>query len=47
MQYKIIQKGPFEKVEKFQVRLNQLAMEGWRVVTVMSDIYLILGKEKY
>jgi len=47
MQYKIINKGPFEKIEKFQDRLNQLAMEGWRVVSVMSDIYVILGKEKY
>lgn len=47
MQYKIIHKGGFEKIEKFQDRLNQLAMEGWRVVSVMSDIYVILGKEKY
>lgn len=47
MQYKIIQKGAFEKIEKFQDRLNQLALEGWRVVTIMSDIYVILGKEKY
>ncbi|GHE68203.1 MULTISPECIES: hypothetical protein [Roseivirga] len=47
MQYKILQKGPFEKLEKFEKRLNELAMSGWRVVTSMGDFYLVLGKEKY
>ena len=47
MQYKVIQKGPFERIEKFEQKLNELAMVGWRVVTVVSDIYVILGKEKY
>ena len=47
MQYKVIQKGPFERIEKFEQKLNELALEGWRVVTVVSDIYVILGKEKY
>lgn len=47
MQYKVIQKGPFERIEKFEQKLNELAMSGWRVVTVVSDIYVILGKEKH
>lgn len=47
MQYKIIQKGPFEKLDKFEKRLNELAMSGWRVVTSLGDFYLVLGKEKY
>jgi len=48
MKYKLISKGPFEKAEKFEARLNQMAMEGWRVVTSMSQgAYLVLGKEKY
>lgn len=48
MQYKLIQKGPFEKKEKFEQKLNSLALEGWRVITSMSNgEYLVLGKEKY
>ena len=47
MKYKIIQKGPFEKVEKFEERLNEMAMSGWRIVTSLGDFYLVLGKEKY
>lgn len=47
MQYKIIQKGPFEKLDKFEKRLNELAMSGWRVVTSLGDFYLVLGKDKY
>lgn len=48
MKYKLIAKGPFEKAEKFEARLNQMAMEGWRVITNMSQgAYLVLGKEKY
>jgi len=46
MEYKIIQKGPFEKVEKFERRLNELSMSGWRVVTSLGDFYLVLGKQK-
>ncbi len=48
MQYKLITKGPFEKVEKFEIRLNELSLQGWRVITNMSQgAYLVLGKEKY
>lgn len=48
MQYKLITKGPFEKVEKFERRLNELSAQGWRVITNMSQgAHLVLGKEKY
>ena len=48
MHYKIIQKGPFEKLDKFEKRLNEMAMSGWRVVTSMNHgTYLILSKDKY
>ncbi len=47
MQYKIINQKAFEKIEKFEERLNHLSREGWRVITSMqSGAYLILGKEK-
>ena len=48
MQYKLIQKGPFEKAEKFERRLNEMAAQGWRVITNMSQgAYLVMGKERY
>ncbi|MHA7101846.1 hypothetical protein BXY85_2858 [Roseivirga pacifica] len=47
MQYKIIQKGPFEKVEKFEKKLNEMAMSGWRIVASLGDFYLVLGKDKH
>lgn len=48
MTYKILTKGPFENIQKFEQRLNQMSMEGWRVITSMSSgMYLVLGKEKY
>ena len=48
MQYKLISKGPFEKPEKFEKRLNEMAMSGWRVITSMTQgAYLVLGKDKY
>ncbi len=48
MQYKLVNKGPFEKVEKFEKRLNELSAQGWRVITSMTQgAYLVLGKEKY
>ena len=46
MQYKIVHKGPFEKVAKFEKRLNELAMSGWRVVTALDDYHLVLAKGK-
>ncbi len=48
MQYKLVTKGAFEKPEKFEKRLNELAAQGWRVITSMTQgAYLVLGKEKY
>ena len=48
MQYKVVSKGAFESVEKFEQKLNKLAMEGWRVITNFSSgVYLIMGKEKH
>ena len=48
MQYKLIKKGPFEKQEKFEKRLNEMAMSGWRVVTNMQGgEYLVLCKDKH
>lgn len=47
MEYKIINRGPFEKVEKFEQRINELARSGWRVITNHGDLSLVLGKEKH
>lgn len=48
MQYKLISKGPFEKTEKFEKRLNDMSAQGWRVITNMSQgAFLVLGKDKY
>lgn len=47
MEYKIINRGPFEKVEKFEIRLNELAMSGWRVITNHGDLAVIMGKQKH
>ncbi len=48
MQYKLISKGPFEKPEKFERRLNEMASQGWRVITSMTQgAYLVMGKDKY
>ena len=48
MEYKIIHKKPFEKMEAFEKRINSMAISGWRVITSYAGGgYLILGKEKY
>ena len=48
MQYKLVRKGPFEKNETFERRLNEMAAQGWRVITNMSQgAFLVMGKEKY
>jgi len=48
MQYQLIVKGPFEKTEKFEKRLNEMSAQGWRVITSMTQgAYLVMGKEKY
>ena len=48
MEYKLSTKGPFEKAEKFEKRLNGMASQGWRVITSMTQgAYLVLGKDKH
>lgn len=47
MQYQILQKGPFEKVEKFEKRINEMSMSGWRVICAVADFHLLMGKDKY
>ncbi|WP_323756715.1 hypothetical protein [Roseivirga sp.] len=48
MEYKIIYKGAFEKMESFEKKLNAMATSGWRVVTSYSNgAYLILGRSKH
>ena len=34
--YKVISKGVFERISKFEDRLNGMAAEGWRVVAASS-----------
>lgn len=47
MQYKIFRQKAFDTPEKIEKRLNELAMQGWRVITSMSHgSYLVLGKGK-
>lgn len=48
MEYKIINKKAFEKIETFEKRLNTLAAQGWRVITSFtSEGHLVIGKEKH
>lgn len=48
MEYKIIYKGGFEKIESFEKKLNAMATSGWRVVTSYSNgAYLIMGRSKH
>ncbi len=48
MEYKILVKGPFEKIDKFEKKLNEHALRGWRVVTTFTSGYaIILGKERH
>jgi len=47
MEYKIFKQKAFESSEKTEKRLNEMAMQGWRVITSMSQgAYLVLGKGK-
>jgi len=48
MEYKLISRSPFEKTQKFEKRLNDMASQGWRVITSMTQgSFLVMGKEKY
>jgi hypothetical protein len=47
--YKIVSKGVFERTSKFEERLNQMAAEGWRVVSSSTEsgvIYVIMERER-
>lgn len=47
--YKIISKGVFEKTSKFEDKINQMASEGWRVVSSSMEsgaLYVIMERER-
>lgn len=47
MEYKIFKMKAFDNSEKIEKRLNELSMQGWRVVTSMHQgSYLVLSKGK-
>lgn len=35
--YKIVKKGIFESIEKFENRINDLASKGWIAVSISSE----------
>ena len=35
--YKFIKRKGFEKMEKFEARINEMATNGWRVVNFTQD----------
>tara|TARA_R110002049_G_scaffold241231_1_gene415038 strand:- start:2437 stop:2658 length:222 start_codon:yes stop_codon:yes gene_type:complete len=35
--YKIVKKGLFESIEKFENRINDLASDGWIAVSISSE----------
>lgn len=48
-EYQFINKGTFESLAKFEKKLNNKAMEGWRVVniiTLSSGVVALLEKVK-
>ncbi len=48
--YKIVKKGLFESIEKFENRLNELATEGWIAVSISSEhnnsVVVLMKKER-
>lgn len=47
MEYKIFKPKAFESSDKVETRLNEMALQGWRVITNMNQGgYLVLGKGK-
>jgi hypothetical protein len=40
-QYRIITKGMFEKKKTFEEKLNSMALEGWRAVSLSSENGLV------
>ncbi|MFT4757556.1 MAG: hypothetical protein ACI91R_002211 [Vicingaceae bacterium] len=41
IQYKLLTKGMFEKRKTFEERLNSMALEGWRAVSMASESSLV------
>ena len=35
--HKLVSKGVFEKMDKFEQRLDSLALEGWKAVSLTRD----------
>ncbi len=47
--YKIIKKGIFESLSKFDERINSLSLEGWRAISIASDqgtMTVLMEREK-
>ena len=45
--YKLEKKGAFESYKSFEQKLNDLSMQGWRVVNVFSDgAFVVAALEK-
>ncbi|MEM7549152.1 MAG: hypothetical protein AAF363_05750 [Bacteroidota bacterium] len=39
--YKLVQKGTFEKLPKFEHRINELSTQGWKPISVSGQGTLI------
>lgn len=35
--YKIVKKGVFESIAKFEERINSLSLEGWKAISIAAD----------
>jgi hypothetical protein len=47
--YKIVKKGLFESNDKFEKRLDLLALEGWKAFSIATDhstLSVLMEKEK-
>lgn len=40
--YKMIRKGVFEKESTFEERLNSMALEGWRAISITKDSGIVV-----
>lgn len=47
--YKIVKKGVFESVTKFEERVNSLSLEGWKAISIAADqgtVVVLLEKNR-
>lgn len=47
--YKILQKGIFEKLTSFEERLNSMEAKGWKAISISSDngtLVVLLERKK-